>query len=96
MAGEIMESAPFGAGCFWAVESLFQEVLGVTDAVGGGAGRTKDSPKYRDVCCGDTAHAEVVQGAYDIAQVNYDRLLDVFFANHDPTTLRRAGYSPSI
>jgi peptide-methionine (S)-S-oxide reductase len=86
-----METATFGAGCFWGVESFFREVPGVADAVCGYAGGTVDNPTYRQVCADTTGHAEVVQVDYDPAKVGYDRLLDVFFANHDPTTLNRQG-----
>ena len=86
-----MEKATFGAGCFWGVESFFRAVPGVIDAVVGYAGGTVDHPTYRQVCSDKTGHAEVVQLTYDPGKVNYDRLLDVFFANHDPTTLNRQG-----
>jgi len=86
-----METATFGAGCFWGVESFFREVPGVIDAVCGYAGGDTANPTYRQVCNGDTGHAEVVQVTYDPARVGFDRLLDVFFANHDPTTMNRQG-----
>ena len=86
-----MEQATFGAGCFWGVESFFREVPGVVDAVVGYAGGHTPNPTYRQVCTDTTGHAEVVQVTYDPAKVSYDRLLDVFFANHDPTTLNRQG-----
>jgi peptide-methionine (S)-S-oxide reductase len=87
----MMEKATFGAGCFWGVESFFRAVPGVADVVVGYAGGSVENPTYRQVCSDTTGHAEVVQIAYDPAKVNYDRLLDVFFANHDPTTLNRQG-----
>jgi peptide-methionine (S)-S-oxide reductase len=86
-----MEQATFGAGCFWGVESFFREVPGVTDAVSGYAGGHTASPSYRDVCSSRTGHAEVVQVTFDPAKVSYDKLLDVFFKNHDPTQLNRQG-----
>ncbi len=86
-----MEKATFGAGCFWGVESVFRGVPGVGDAIPGYAGGKLDNPTYRQVCMDMTGHAEVVQISYDPAKVSYDRLLDVFFANHDPTTLNRQG-----
>ena len=86
-----MEKATFGAGCFWGVESFFREVPGVGDAVCGYAGGEAANPTYKQVCTDTTGHAEVVQVSYDPAKVSYDRLLDVFFANHDPTTLNRQG-----
>lgn len=86
-----METAVFGAGCFWGVESFFREVPGVVDAVSGYAGGTVANPTYKQVCSGATGHAEAVQVTYDPAKVSYDRLLDVYFANHDPTTMNRQG-----
>ncbi len=86
-----MQKAIFGAGCFWGVESFFREVPGVVDAVSGYAGGTVPNPSYKQVCSGDTGHAEVVEVTYDPAKVSYDQLLDIYFANHDPTTLNRQG-----
>ena len=85
------ELATFGAGCFWGVEVTFRNVPGVKDAVVGYLGGTMPNPTYRDVCTGRTGHAEVVQVTYDPAEVSYDKLLDVFWENHDPTTLNRQG-----
>lgn len=86
-----MEQATFGAGCFWGVESFFREVPGVVDAVAGYAGGTTQNPSYKDVCSDRTGHAEVVEVTFDPQKVSYDRLLDVFFQNHDPTLLNRQG-----
>lgn len=86
-----MEQATFGGGCFWGVESFFREVPGVVDAVCGYAGGRSENPTYKEVCSDRTGHAEVVQVTYDPAKVSYDRLLDVFFQNHDPTQLNRQG-----
>ncbi len=86
-----MEKATFGAGCFWGVESFFREVPGVVDAVAGYAGGHTANPTYRDVCSDETGHAEVVEVTFDPAKVSYGTLLDVFFANHDPTQLNRQG-----
>ena len=83
--------ATFGAGCFWGVEVAFRNVRGVKDAKVGYLGGTLANPTYRDVCTGRTGHAEVVQVEYDPTEVTYDRLLDVFWENHDPTTLNRQG-----
>ena len=86
-----MEKALFGAGCFWGVESTFRNVPGVTDAAVGYAGGTMENPTYEDVCTDQTGHAEVVQVEFDPAVVRYEKLLDVFWANHNPTTMNRQG-----
>ncbi len=86
-----MEKATFGAGCFWGVESFFRQVPGVADAVCGYAGGHLRSPSYKDVCTDQTGHAEVVEVSYDPAKVGYEKLVDVFFENHNPTTLNRQG-----
>ncbi len=86
-----MEKATFGAGCFWGVESFFREVPGVTEAVCGYAGGCMKNPTYAQVCSDETGHAEVVEVTYDPEKVSYAKLVDVFFANHNPTTLNRQG-----
>ena len=85
------EKATFGAGCFWGVEATFRATRGVTNATVGYAGGTKENPTYEDVCSHDTGHAEVVQVEFDPAIVSYNQLLDVFWSNHNPTTLNRQG-----
>ncbi|HVS61431.1 MAG TPA: peptide-methionine (S)-S-oxide reductase MsrA [Gemmatimonadaceae bacterium] len=85
------ELATFGAGCFWGVEVTFRNAHGVKGAVVGYLGGTLANPTYRDVCTGRTGHAEVVQVTYDPSEVTYDKLLDVFWENHDPTTLNSQG-----
>jgi peptide-methionine (S)-S-oxide reductase len=87
----MMELATFGAGCFWGVEVTFRQVPGVKDAAVGYLGGTLANPTYKDVCTGKTGHAEVVQVQYDPAEVTYDKLLDVFWESHNPTTLNRQG-----
>jgi peptide-methionine (S)-S-oxide reductase len=86
-----MATATFGAGCFWGVEEAFRKTPGVTGAAVGFMGGTKDEPTYKEVCTGRTGHAEVVQVEYDPSRVDYAKLLEVFFASHDPTTLNRQG-----
>jgi peptide-methionine (S)-S-oxide reductase len=86
-----MEKATFGAGCFWGVEAAFRQVKGVKSTAVGYMGGTLRDPTYEDVCRHDTGHAEVVQVEFDPAQVSYDELLNVFWENHDPTTLNRQG-----
>jgi peptide-methionine (S)-S-oxide reductase len=85
------EKATFGAGCFWGVEATFRAIPGVTDAAVGYAGGKTENPTYEDVCSHTTGHAEVVQVEFDPAIVSYDHLLDVFWSNHNPTTLNRQG-----
>ena len=85
------KKATFGAGCFWGVESFFREVPGVVDAVCGYMGGKTKSPTYEDVCSHTTGHAEVVEVTFDDAKVFYDKLLETFWENHDPTTRNRQG-----
>ncbi len=86
-----LDTATFGAGCFWCVEAVFQNLKGVHSVVSGYAGGTVKNPTYEDVCSGATGHAEVCQIAYDPKQVTYPELLEVFWKTHDPTTLNRQG-----
>ena len=86
-----MLKATFGAGCFWGVEHAFRQIEGVIDTKVGYSGGTMDNPSYEDVCSGETGHAEVVQVTFDPTKVSYRKLLNVFWDNHDPTTLNRQG-----
>jgi peptide-methionine (S)-S-oxide reductase len=81
----------FGGGCFWCVEAFFERVPGVTGAVSGYQGGHVKDPTYRQVCTGETGHAEVVRVEYDPSEVSYDELLEVFWAAHDPTQRNRQG-----
>lgn len=86
-----IEKATFGAGCFWGIEATFRQVKGVTSTAVGYAGGTLTNPTYEEVCNGDTGHAEVVQVEFDPEQVTYEELLNIFWDNHNPTTLNRQG-----
>jgi len=86
-----LETATFGAGCFWHVEDEFRQVEGVVSTAVGFAGGTKPKPTYKDVCTDLTGHAEVVQFQFDADKVSYRKLLETFFNLHDPTTLNRQG-----
>lgn len=88
---ESVQRAIFGAGCFWGVEALFHKVPGVLDAVSGYTGGTQKSPTYEEVCQGETGHAEAVEVTYDPALVGYERLLEIFWNNHNPTMLNQQG-----
>ena len=85
------EKATFGAGCFWGVEETFRNSKGVLSTAAGYAGGTKENPTYEDVCSDKTGHAEVVEVEFDRSQITYDELLDIFWSNHNPTTLNRQG-----
>jgi peptide-methionine (S)-S-oxide reductase len=85
------KKATFGAGCFWGVEETFRQLPGVTNTTVGYLGGTLDNPTYKDVCRGDTGHAEVVQVEYDPSRISYTQLLDAFWQLHDPTQLNRQG-----
>ncbi len=86
-----LQTAILGGGCFWCLEAVYDRVLGVTQVESGYAGGHVNPPTYRQVCNGDTGHAEVVRVTFDPAQISYRELLDVFFTVHDPTTLNRQG-----
>ncbi len=83
--------ATFGAGCFWCVEAVLEQLDGVLDVTSGYMGGEVDRPSYKEVCSGTTGHAEVVQVRYDPARVSYGTLLEWFFQLHDPTTPDRQG-----
>jgi peptide-methionine (S)-S-oxide reductase len=85
------EVATLGGGCFWCLEAVFEQLRGVDKVESGYSGGTLADPNYRQVCEGDTGHAEVVQVTFDPAVVSFREVLEVFFATHDPTTLNRQG-----
>lgn len=86
-----METATFGAGCFWGVEAAFRRVKGITSTSVGYMGGHFPNPSYLDVCARITGHAEVVQLQYDPDIVSYEKLLEIFWKIHDPTSYNRQG-----
>lgn len=91
MSEQTLEQATFGAGCFWGVEATFRQTPGVVDTAVGYEGGTLENPTYKDVCTDETGHAEVVEVTFDPAQVSYGTLLNVFWENHNPTTINSQG-----
>lgn len=85
------EVATFAGGCFWCTEAIFLEIDGVEKVVSGYIGGKTINPTYREVCTGETGHAEAIQITFDPKKVAYEDLLEIFFATHDPTTLNRQG-----
>tara|TARA_B100000378_G_scaffold121006_1_gene97419 strand:+ start:412 stop:996 length:585 start_codon:yes stop_codon:yes gene_type:complete len=85
------ETATMGGGCFWCVEAVYQRVEGVLSVKPGYAGGHVKNPTYKEICTGQTGHAEVAQIEFDPAQVTYEQILNVFWQAHDPTTLNRQG-----
>ncbi len=86
-----LQLATFGAGCFWCTEAVFLNVKGVTKVVSGYEGGKVKNPSYREVCTGETGHAEVTQITFDPSKVTFEELLEVFWNTHDPTTLNKQG-----
>ena len=85
------EFATLGGGCFWCLEAVYEELQGVVDVESGYAGGHVERPTYRQICGGDTGHAEVVRMEFDPQQIGYREILEVFFTIHDPTQLNRQG-----
>ena len=86
-----LEVATLAGGCFWCLEAVYDELIGVVDVISGYSGGYVASPSYEAVCTGETGHAETVQVTFDPQVISYRELLEVFFTIHDPTTLNRQG-----
>lgn len=86
-----VDTATFGTGCFWCTEAIFEQLDGVVKVTSGYMGGTVKNPSYKEVCTGETGHAECVQVEYEPSKISYDELLKVFFEVHDPTSLNRQG-----
>ena len=85
------EQAILAGGCFWCTEAVFRDVIGVSDVESGYIGGTTENPTYKQVCAGDTGHAEAIRVTYDPEVISYAEILDVFMGTHDPTQLNRQG-----
>lgn len=88
---EGLEIATLGAGCFWCVEALYQDLKGVVKVESGYSGGAVENPTYKQICDGNTGHAEVIRVIFDPKVINYDLIIELFWAAHDPTTLNRQG-----
>ncbi len=88
---EKTDTATFGTGCFWCTEAVFEQLNGVLSVTSGYSGGQVANPSYKQVCTGETGHAECVQVVYEPGKISYDELLEVFFQVHDPTSLNRQG-----
>jgi peptide-methionine (S)-S-oxide reductase len=87
----VQEIATLGGGCFWCLEAIYDQLIGIEEVVSGYSGGHIDNPTYEQVCGGITGHAEVMQIKYDTSIISFKEILGVFFAFHDPTTLNRQG-----
>jgi peptide-methionine (S)-S-oxide reductase len=85
------ETATLGGGCFWCVEAVYERLPGIISVVSGYAGGQTENPTYEEIGTGKTGHAEVVQIKYDPAKISYEKIIDLFWEAHDPTTLNRQG-----
>lgn len=90
-SGEKLDTATFGAGCFWCVEAVFQQLDGVKSVASGYSGGAIKNPSYKEVCSGTTGHAEVCQIVYDSNKISFTEMLEAFFGAHDPTTMNQQG-----
>ena len=86
-----LKNAYFASGCFWCVESIYESIEGVNDVVSGYSGGWLKNPSYRQVLTGKTGHAESIKVSYNPNQISFSKLVEVFFASHDPTTLNKQG-----
>lgn len=91
MQNSNLSTATLGNGCFWCTEAIFQQLKGVASVASGYSGGQVKNPSYREVCDGTTGHAECLQIQFDPSVISYEKLLEVFFTTHDPTTLNRQG-----
>jgi len=90
-ANAVLDTATFGNGCFWCTEAIFESLKGVESAISGYSGGITENPDYKQVCTGQSGHAEVIQLIYNPAVISFEELLEAFWASHDPTTLNRQG-----
>src|SRR5690349_8606273 len=86
-----VDTATFGTGCFWCTEAIFEQLNGVLKVTSGYSGGQVKNPTYKQVCTGETGHAECVQVVYEPDKISFEELLEVFWQVHDPTTLKRQG-----
>ena len=91
MNTNVLETATLGGGCFWCMEAVYERLPGVISVTSGFSGGQTENPTYHQVCGGDTGHAEVTQIVFDPKKISFDKLLEVFWQAHDPTTLNRQG-----
>lgn len=91
MTDKKMDTATLGNGCFWCTEAVFQDLKGVVSVASGYSGGHTENPNYKEVCSGNTGHAECLQIVFDPSVISYEELLEVFWKTHDPTTLNRQG-----
>ncbi len=85
------QQAIFAGGCFWCVEAVFNQIKGVEKATSGYINGTTENPTYKEVCTGETGHAEAVKVEFDATVISYEKLLDIFFSIHNPTQLNHQG-----
>ena len=91
VVSENIDTATFATGCFWCTEAIFEQLSGVVKVTSGYSGGKVEKPTYKEVCTGETGHAECVQVLYEPDKISFDELLEVFWQVHDPTTLNRQG-----